>query len=339
MKKMRSNYLNLLWTIVFSFVVATNVYGKNNNIIIYKATDLITIGKVKGLNELEKSVYPTDLVYLDFKYSTSIINIEFKVGFLEKWNDERNVYIYRTPKYTEELANEFNSKKAGSKLLEYYSNIPKLIKSDTIYDIYGDFDSYLKLLMKYKSKNLTTKLEKDYYEWTILSKKAPKMIYPSQTEWQNATHEDSLKFLTYETYVDCRFIAFQLACALNKLNVKGFEQSLIDSLKTKQTWPYINTYSFPKDFIFKTTPNEKSKWSKIVPNKTSIKSFRKDIKKIKEILKQNFEWCCESRISKLIEDGAKAYVTVSRNNGFDKYLIRLTEDNKIKINLITKVLE
>ncbi|MDD4993603.1 MAG: hypothetical protein PHR83_15360 [Paludibacter sp.] len=336
---MRNNHMNLTWIFVFSLVVATNVYGKKNNISIYNATDLITLGKTKGLNELEKKVYPTDLVYLDSKYLSSIINIEFKAGFLEKWNDKSNVYIYRTPKYTEELADEFNSKKAGTKLFEYYSNIPKLIKSDTIYDIYGNFDSYLKLLLKFKSKNLITKLEKDYYEWTMLSRNAPKKIYPNHTEWQNATHEDSLRFLTYETYVDCRFIAFQLACALNKLKVKGFENSVIDSLKTKQTWPYMDSYSFPEDFIFKTPPNEKSRWSKIVPNKTSIMSFRKDIKKITEVLRQNFEWCCESRISKIIEDGTRAYVKVSRNNGFDNYLIRLTEDNKIKINLITSVQE
>lgn len=332
--------IHLLILFLFTMTIVVDqpyINSQANELNIYNATELISIGKNKGIHELEKLIQPIDLVYLDKSYASDIIDIEFKTNFLGKLNDNNKVYTFDTPKTTIELADKFNDKKAGAKLFEYYCKLPKFIKSDTIYYIYNNFDDYLKLLVKFKSPQLIERLKNDFYEWSILAEKAPRKVYPTVEERQKISFEEFLKFKQSDLYVDCNFLALQIAGALNSLKVVGFDDSLINKLKTKQSWPWANRYSFPKTFNFGPMPNVNS--TKTVQSKTSISNFRKDIKKIEKIFADNFDYCCDSRIYEIIEDGHKAYISVSRNNGYDYYKVEIREDKTIKVEFIPGPIE
>lgn len=338
--KLKEKYMKFCFLILYCFMMiefANQPYALTPELNIYNASELINIGKQKGIRELEKKIQPIDLVYLDTSYASAIIDIEFKSGFLTKHYDNQNVYIYNTPETTMELADKFNNKKAGARLFEYYCKLPKFIKSDTIYSVYKDLDDYLKLLVKFKSPKLIERLKKDYYEWSILAKKAPKKVYPTIEEMQKIPFEESIKFKQTDLHYDCNFIVLQIAGALNRLKVAGFEDSLIEQLKAKQTYPFASRYSFPKAFNFEPMPNVAS--TKTVQNRSSISNFRTDIKKIEKIFTENFDYCCESKIYEIIENGCKAYFSVSRNNGFDSYKVEIKEDKTIKIEFIPGPIE
>ena len=334
---MKISYLILLWCMTINLFAQPYVYAPADALKVYNAIELISIGKNKGMHELEKKVEPIDLAYLDISYAPALIDIEFKTGFLGKLHDNNKVYTYETPKTTMELADKFDDKKAGAKLFEYYCKLPKFIKSDTIYYIYNNLDNYLKLLIKFKSPRMIERLKKDYYDWSILAKKAPKKIYPTLEEMRKTSFEESLKFKPSDLYVDCNFIALQIASALNSLKVTGFDDSLIEKLKTQQSWPYASTYSFPKTFNFTSNPN--NNWTKIIKNKTSISNFNTDLKKIEKVLIDNFDYCCKSKIYEIIEEGLKAYISVTRNNGYDFYRFEIRKDETIKIDLISSIIE
>ena len=304
---------------------------------IYNAEDLINIGKSKGFKELKNTIYPLDLVYLDSSYASTIIDLEFNDGFYSKHVYNNKIITYELPELTLELADNFNNTKAGIKLFDYYCSIPKHSKCDTIYYIYNRLDSYLKVLVKFSSPQLISKLKHDYYEWTKLAQKSPKKSYPTIENMRKTSFVESMKFKTSELYVDCNFIALHLAGALNYLKVKGFDDILIEKLKTKQSNPFAPRYSFPKPFIIDSKKDNYS--SKTIQNKTSISDFRKDIKKIEKVIFDNFENCCDSKIDEIIFKGPKAYISVSRSNGDDYYIISLKANNTVVIDLIGGAIE
>jgi hypothetical protein len=334
---MRFRFLILCWCTLIGLVDQPNLYAQVNEIEIYNATDLINIGRNKGIHELEEKIQLIDLIYLSPSFATDIIDIEFKTGFWGKLHDNNNVYTFDIPQTTMELADQLNDKKTGAKLFEYYCKLPKFIKSDTIYYIYNHLDDYLKLLVKFKSPKLIERLKTDYYEWSILAKEAPRKIYPTIEERQKTSFEESLKFKQTDLYVDCNFLALQIAGALNSLKVVGFDNSLIEKLKTRQSWPYASSYSFPKTYNSGSKLNDNH--TKTIQNRTSISNFRTDIKKIEKIFADNFDYCCDSRIYEIIENGNKAYISVSRSNGFDNYKVEIREDKTIKVEFIPGPIE
>lgn len=334
---MKIYYLILLWCMTIGLVGQPYVYAPANALQVFNATELINIGKSHGIHELEKKIEPIDLVDLNISYAPVLVDIEFKTGFLGKLQDNNKVYTYETPKTTMELADKFDDKKAGAKLFDYYCKLPKFIKSDTIYYIYNNLDDYLKLLVKFKSPRLIERLKKDYDEWSLLAKKAPKKVYQTFEEMRKTSFEESLKFKPSDLYVDCNFIGLQIAGALNSLNVNGFDDSLIEKLKTKQSWPYAYRYSFPKTFNFGTNSSIIS--PKLLENTTGISNFGTDIKKVFELLVKNREIDSDSEIYQVIEDGSKAHVSVSRSNGSDVFILEITETNKIRIDLISSIVE
>ena len=332
---MRPCLLILCWCVLTSLIAEANT--PTEALKIYNATELLTIGKRKGIHEIEKLVQPIDLVYLNPLYGSTIIDIEFKTGFLEKYHNKKNIYTYGIPKNTMEVADKFINKKAGAKLFEYYCRLPKFIKSDTIYTVYNNLDDYLKLLIQYKSPKLIEKLKRDYYQWNKLAKKAPKKVYPTIEEMQKTSFEESMKFKPTDLYVDCNFLALQIAGALNSLKVTGFDDLLLEKLKKKQSWPFAKRYSFPKTFDFEPPPNYNP--NKTVLNSVGIHSFRTDIRKVYELLVKSGNISWESKIDMVIEDGSKAYVTTSRSNGYDFFRIEIMENKKIKIDLISSIVE
>lgn len=310
---------------------------KTDALKIYNATELLNVGKKKGIHEIENIVSPIDLVYLNPQYGSAIIDIEFKTGFLKKHHSEKNIYTYGIPTNTMEVADMYGDIKAGAKLFEYYCKLPKYIKSDTIRSIYNNLDDFLKLLVKYKSPKLIERLKKDYYEWSNHAKKAPKKSYQSVEEMMNTTFEESMKFKPSDLYVDCNFMALQIAGALNSLQVIGFDDKLLEKLKKEQSWPFAKSYSFPKTFNNNSTLSVNS--AKSFENVTAIKSFRNDIKKLYELLVQNEYISSDSDIYRVIEDGSKACVYVTWADGYGVFRVELTEKNKVRVVLISSTTE
>lgn len=338
---MKICYLILLWSMTIGLVAQPN--STPDELKIYNADELVKLAKNKGIHELEKLIYPIDLYYLDSSYAQTLIDVEFKTGFWGKHSQNNKIYTYETPKITMELADKYNNAKAGEKLFEYYCKLPKFIKSDTIYYAYNNLRDYLKTLTKSNSPELIERLRKDYNDWSKLAAISPKKTYPTTEELSNATMDEINKFKPNDLYVDCNFTVLQIANALNYLNVTGFEDSLIVRLKTKQTYPFACTYSFPKTRTYYfgplTNQNLNKNEIKTFQNTTSISDFRKDLKKIEKLFVDNFDYCCESRIYQIIENGSRAYISVSRNNGYDFYRVEIKENKTIKIECIRGSLE
>ncbi len=332
---MRLRLFILCWFVLTSIIAKTNT--PTDALKIYNATELLNIGKKKGIQEIEKIIEPINLVYLNKLYSSIIIDIEFKTGFLEKLKNHKNIYTFGIPKNTMEVATAFFDKNAGTKLFEYYNRLPKFIKSDTIYTIYNNLDDFLKILIKYKSPKLIDKLKRDYYEWYSLAKKAPKKVYPTIDEMQKTFSIESITYKPNDLYVDCNFLALQIAGALNILKVDGFDNLLLEKLKKIQTYPFAKKYTFPTTFDY--DQPSKNKFNNICQNTEKINSFRTDISKVYKLLARTGYIDQKSELDMVIEDGLKAYVTTSRSNGYDFFLIEIIENNKIKIDLISSIIE
>jgi len=307
-----------------------------NPIQILDAEKIIAEAPKIGLKNLEKITYPTTLIYLNSSFSSTLIELEFNTDFLEKHYSNENVYFYNLPKYTFELADEHNNEEALEKLFEYYIKIPKFAKSDTIYAIYNNLNNFLKVLVKSNNPNLIKRLSEDYRKWSDLAKVSKPKSYKSIEEYRNMSFEESMKFREEDLYVDCSYIALQLAGALNYLKVKGFDNELLEVLKKQQTYPFASNYKFQ---ILNFAPTQTNEHVKVVPNTDRITDFKKDYQKVEKFLFKNVENCCEAIITKIIYNKSRAYIYVSRNNGSDDYLLKLNTDNTITIEFISMIIE
>lgn len=306
-----------------------------NSLKIYDSDSLIKIAQGQGINALKKIIDPIDLVYVDSSSATPIMDLEFTTGLWGKHYDNNNVTIYYTPDLTLELADKFANKIAAKKLFEYYCKLPKVSRSDTIYNIYGNLDDYLKVLIKFNSVQLIQKLKEDFNEWSKIAQNSPKKRYQTIEEMKKTSFEESMKFKTSDLIIDCNYLLLQIAGALNYLKVQGFDKALLEKLKTNQTFPFASRYSFPVPSL----SASKAIRSKTIENSSNIKDLKKDYKKLETIILNNFEDCCGSRIYEIIEKGPKAHVTMARNNGSDFYTVTLEPNNKIVIDLISFIIE
>ncbi len=313
----------------------TQYFG--DSIIFYNVDGLIKLAKKEGIQELEKKIYPLDLVYFDYSYAKTIVDLEFESGFWARYVKNESIIEYEKPNLTIELADRFNSKYAAKKLFDYYQELPKLTHSDTFYDIYNDIDSYLKVLVKFDLPELTKKLKTDYEKWCEIAQNSQKKKYLTIDEVVKMSVEEQMQFRPNELIVDANYIALQLAGALKYLNIEGFDDPLIEKLKKQQSYPLANKYEFPisryndlKNDYFST---------KTIKDTLKITDIKKDYKKLEKLIFDNFNNCCDARAYEVIEAKTKAYISVSRNNGFDEYFIEIKENDSIKIDLKSSILE
>ena len=279
-----------------------------------------------GLEKLKKIVNPMILVYLDSSFVSTLIELEFKSGFLSRSYPSGNVVYYHLPDYTFLLATEHNNKEAQEKLFEYYIQIPKFAESDTIYSIYNNLDKFLKVLVKSKNPNLRNRLLQDYKEWSELARISN---LPGHIERYRNMPLDEIK----NFYADCSYIALQLAGALNYLKVAGFDNELLENLK-KQL-PYHPRAAGFKFQVFDFAYNRTNDHIKVVPNTELITNFDKDYHKIENFLFKHIDNCCEAKITSIIYDNLKAYIFVQRHYMYDDYLLKLNTDNTITIEPLT----
>lgn len=306
---------------------------------IYDSDSLIKSAQVYGIKSLERTIFPlhlTDLVLIDSSYATKIIELEFKTGLWDKHIYNNNVTVSNNPDLTLELADKFGNKEAAKKLFEYYCDLPKCSKSDTIYYPFWSLDDYFKVLIRFYPTKLSQKLKEDFNDWSKIAQNSPKKRYPTIEEMQKISFEESMKFKTCDLIIDCNYILLQIAGALNYLKVPGFDNDFLEKLKLNQTYPFASKYSFPDPNLNASTKHFIR--SKTIENSSEIKDFKKDYRKLEKIILDNFEKCCESRIYQIVEKGYKAHVTVHRNNGYDFYAVTQEPNNKLVIDLINFII-
>lgn len=301
----------LIALLCFEVQLMAQSFADNGDVKIYNAEELITIAKDKGLREIEKIVDPIDIVEINPSYASIIIDLEFKSDLFATLYSNKYILVYQLPKVTLGLAEHFGDIKAGEKLFEYYSRIPKFVRSDTIYPIYYGLNDFLSVLVMFKSPGLIERLKKDFDEWTKLAQIAQPIKYPTHEEFLKTSFEESRRFKYSSLYVDCNYVALQIAGALNYLKVKGFDDAFIEKLKAKQSFPFAKEYTFHKPTYINPQIAYSNYGGKVIPNSLGIKSFRADIAKIERVILENYGDCCEAHVSEVIEDGTIAYVCVA----------------------------
>jgi len=299
----------------------------------------VKIGLEQGLEKLESYTSPINILYVDSTKSKDIIAMEFNAGFLEKHSKSSEHFYYKTPFYTQYLAENFNDKFAGKKLFEYYQSLPKFVKSDTMYAMYGgNFDKYLAILITQNIKNLNNNLKQDFYKWNKLSEKTTPKQYPTIEELRNRNFEESMKFKESELYLDCNFISFKLASALNILNEPKFDDKFVAELKEKQTWTFIDRYKFPKiETLYYKSGFDKQELQ-LKQSYQNIKELVSD-SSFETFFIKNIIDCCDARIDVIIhDDKLSGFVGVSRNNGIDDYRIKLNNKTLV-IETVSSIIE
>ena len=323
---MRKLCLTILLVLGFMVKLACQPYIiPYNTLRVWDADKMISEAPKIGLDKLEAMIDPIKLTYLDSSFTSTLINLEFKRGFLKKHYSQKGVCIYELPKYTFELAKKYNNKEAEKKLFEYYIRIPQYIKSDTIYLVHGQLNDFLGVLLRSNNPNISKRLQQDYKQWRRLAKTAEPKSYMSFEEIKKLSFMEAMEFKESNLYADCSYIALQLAGALNYLKVEGFDNELLENLKKQQTWPYVDRYEFKIFTPYGDWPAE------AVFNTDLITDFKKDYQKIEKFLFKNVENGPGQKITEIIYNSTKAYVEVLGITYGDYYLLTLNTNNTISI--------
>ncbi len=313
--------------------LVSNNYNENSNII--SVEEIFKIWETKGTFDNLNSIYPSTLLYLDSNYSKRIIDLEFKSGFLEKHPDSTGIFWFKIPDVTLKIVNDFGDIYAADKLFEYYKKLPKYVRSDTMFLAYNNLEEIFNIFIHFKPLGLNKILKKDYDEWNKLSKIALPVKYKSIDEYRSTSFKESMKLKNSDLYYDCNYITFQLAYALKELNEPGFDDKLINELKKKQTYPFINSFELKKKFykgnFYKIDLNKEINLNK---SYNDIKSFIDDSAEFKEYILNNIEMMPNLNIGKIIYDKSnKAYFETHFMYGRNGYIIFLNK-NKLYIDNI-----
>jgi hypothetical protein len=301
---------------------------------IYHANELINIGKKQGLDALKDKIDPLCLVVLDTAYASTLIDLEFENGLWSTHPYNKNIKVCHVPETTRELAELLNNQKAVRKLYNYYCSIPKFNRSDTLYHVLNNLDEFLSVLLKNESPLLINRLKRDFVEWEALARTSPKKKYLSKEELKAPSFKDSQKFNPNELIVDCNYIAFQIAAALNSRNIVGFDDALMQKLKAKQSNPYLERYSFPKPEAGCFNVENTYISRKVLSIPPPALTISKDYKKIEKIILDSINNCCQSSLYEVIENGDAGYFLFSRNNGMDGYRVSIQDNNILVIDLM-----
>ncbi|MDP4268836.1 MAG: hypothetical protein Q8909_01785 [Bacteroidota bacterium] len=330
-------FLTILQPLLYSASPVTKYSALPEKVKMFNADNLINVGKKEGIAAIRKYIDPFELAIVDSMYASKLIEIEFAKGFYGRHYQRSEIHTFDLPKYTLQIADEFYNPEAGRKIFEYYCRVPKFIKSDTLYYMYNDLSSYLKILVKYKSPRIVQRLKRDYYTWIRLMNKAPKKKYLTFEERRKISFEESMKFKPSDLYIDCHFTAFQIAEALHYMKIKGFDNSLVEELKREQSYPFAQGYEFPNPYPV--AYNYSKLNGNIFKLKTDITSIRKDYKLIVGLIKA--EYVAHSRYNniEIIENGRNAYITIGSGDGMDSYLVKLLNRRTIAIYYISSVME
>jgi hypothetical protein len=140
--------------------------------------------------------------------------------------------------------------------------------------------------------------------------------------------DEMLKIRPTDLYPDCSRLMLQLASILNYLQIDEFNNKLIDSLRTKQTFPFSSSYTF-RPFFAEAT--EEKDYSRIIHSSVPIKSFRDNILEIEQLVLKNFIGYDHAEEIYVLEKGLKAWMEFHHDSGYDSFLIEIINDHQLKI--------
>ena len=330
--------------IILGFLISLNLCGQNKTMLkghrqktvkIYTVEELIRILETKGISHLKSITDPINLLYVDSTLVKKIIDTEFKSILVKKQAGTVGIYRYDVPFLTEEIAKYFNEKYAANKLYEYYKQIPKLINSDTIYQVYSQLDKLLTILIHYNPLGLNQQLKIDYYYWQRLAK--------TTSSYNNNGIEDKIigsdhNTITLESdlHPDYNLIILQLASALYLLKEPSFSEGLCTQLKKKDN----NTnYEFPS--IRPTSYFNAHFKEKEITLKKSYHDFSALLINIDEFEKNFLNATGErksSKIYEIIHDKKTGYVETYDADTGTGYSVKLN-NNKMIIQWVWNVQE
>jgi len=321
------------------------VIGQNSDVDIFSEIQALDIIDKQGIDSLTRFTNPINLIYLNKDNAKFLIDKKFSEGFIKQHPDSSGIFTLRLPKYSIEIAKIMKDDYAAQKVFEYYKSLPKHIKSDTVF-VYLGLDEILSLLVFYKPEGLEKTLISDYYEWEKLAQKSTpkkhKTFEELRLEFNNKPYDNIIALSEDDLYVDCNYVTFQIAQALNKLGHSDFNRDKLLSLEAKQTFPYIKNYNFP--IFVNQNLNERLfvKNYKVIDlgaEYKSIKTLVEDHDNLVKILYKKIDNCCGSELLTIIyDDKSKAYVEFIRDNGLDAYIIKLKKD-KLLIQNVRFIIE
>jgi len=196
----------------------------------------------------------------------------------------------------------------------------------------------------YNPTGLKETLETDYYLWEKLALKTPPKKYKTiekirkMIDTTSFSFENRPKLKKEDLIIDCNYISFQIAEALNKLGHKDFNQDFLLKLKAKQTYRFINNYRFPilnnenlGEYILKNN----NEVIELPDNKYhTIKALIAVPNKLEELFIQKGEICFNDKLSNVLHDDKQtAYVEFSSDIYTVAYIIKL-ENNKLLFQFI-----
>ena len=120
------------------------------------------------------------------------------------------------------------------------------------------------------------------------------------------------------------------------MNITGFDNKLLDSLKKKQTAPYAKNFEFR---VFHYDETQESDTKKIVYNTQNIRNFETDFKKVETFLIQHCGEGSNARVSEIVFHRNRAYVLVHSDDShsYSDYILQLNADNTITVEYLTSV--
>lgn len=339
-KKLMKKLSLILFLLISSLLNGQDVPSKiEKSPKIWNVKEILEIWEEKGLSASNVNINPVDLIYINSELSRKIIDLEFKSNFLSERSDSAGIYKYDLPVNTIKIAEDFKEPYAAKKIFDYYKNTPKYIKSDTIYYLYNGPGRILSILIHYEPKGLKERLKQDYHEWKKIAKKAPSKSYPTLEEWMSQDFSEKIKIKESDLLVDCNYILFQLAWALKKLGVKGFNNDLINRLKKKQTHFLIDSYEFPT--FFPGADYDKDYPQNVINlenNYDNISELVSNFELFKKVFFDGIETYCNGKITEIVHNNKNiAYLETSDKHGYNGYRIKLS-GNKLIVERIWSII-
>lgn len=331
-------------TVLLLLLIKPLYYSPHTPDILY-CQDVIRLGDQRGLKAVEALINPMILLYLDTAYAGHIVDWEFRQGLLKGHPDSAGYYVLDLPMYTLDIASQINNMHAVSSLLSYYSSVPRITRSDTVYWMYEQLYRFLPVFLGRKTlvPLIENKLRKDFYDWERISALTPPVKYPDPS----LEFDRFLNFKPLKTTNDPRYIELMLGLALQQLGSPGFDEVKIRELRKMQTCLNNKRFRLPTlmsgDLNF-TVPLE----NQIIPTVKSYRDINELVTDKAEVALLITSWLSGHNFNEqmpyshskfLVRPPDKAYFEIYYDFGMQAIRLTLQGNRLIMIEKITEVID
>jgi hypothetical protein len=330
---------------VFLLLLIKPLYYSPHTPDILNCRDVIRLGDQSGLKAVEALINPMSLLYLDTAYASHIVDWEFRQGLLKGHPDSAGYYVLDLPGYTLDIASQLNNMHAVSRLLSYYSSVPRISRSDTVYWMYDQLYRFLPVFLGRKTlvPQIESKLRKDFYDWDRISAITPPAKYPDPS----LEFDRFLNFKPLKTSNDPRYIELMLGLALQQLGSPGFDEVKIRELRKMQTCLNNKRFKLPtlmKGDLNFTEPIE----NQIIPTARSYRDINELVTDQAEVALLISSWLTGHNFNRhmpyshskfLVSPPCKAYFEIYYDFGMQAIRLTLQGNRLIMIEKLTEVID